>query len=59
MTIKQWSPEMLDTFRATWNEVAEEEAANDAFFAKVLADMNEFREGYAMWKQNAFLPRNQ
>lgn len=57
VTIKQWSPEMLDTFRATWNEVAEEEAANNEFFAKVLTDMNEFREGYSVWKENAFLPR--
>ena len=57
VTIKNWSPEMLDTFRTTWNEVAEEEAANDEFFAKVLADMNEFRDGYAVWKENAFLPR--
>ncbi|MEW2918500.1 TRAP transporter substrate-binding protein [Ruegeria sp. ANG10] len=57
VTIKQWSPEMLDTFRATWDEVAAEEAANDAFFAQVLADMNEFRDGYDLWKTNAFLPR--
>ena len=57
VTIKQWSPEMLDTFRATWEEVAAEEAANDAFFAQVLADMNEFRDGYDLWKTNAFLPR--
>ncbi|KUJ73185.1 C4-dicarboxylate ABC transporter [Ruegeria marisrubri] len=55
--IKTWSDEMLATFRATWEEVAKEEAANDAFFAKVFADMNEFREGYAIWKENAFLPR--
>ena len=57
VTIKQWSPEMLDTFRSTWEEVAAEEAANDAFFAKVLGDMNEFRDGYNLWKENAFLPR--
>ncbi|WP_170326600.1 TRAP transporter substrate-binding protein [Ruegeria arenilitoris] len=57
VTIKQWSPEMLDTFRATWEEVAAEEAANDAFFAQVLADMTEFRDGYNLWKTNAFLPR--
>ncbi len=49
---------MLDTFRTTWNAIAEIEAANDAFFAKVLGDMNEFRDGYAVWKDNAFLPRN-
>ncbi len=57
VTLKQWSPEMLDTFRATWEEVAAEEAANDAFFAQVLTDMNEFRDGYDLWKTNAFLPR--
>ncbi len=55
--IKQWSDEMLATFEATWNEVAAEEAVNDAFFDKVLTDMNEFRDGYKVWKENAFLPR--
>ena len=55
--IKQWSPEMLETFRTTWAEVAEEKAAEDEFFAKVLSDMNEFREGYQVWKVNGFLPR--
>ena len=57
VTMKQWSDEMLQVFSDTWDEVAAEEAANDAFFAKVLADMNEFRDGYAIWKENAFLPR--
>ncbi|MEL6266863.1 MAG: TRAP transporter substrate-binding protein [Pseudomonadota bacterium] len=57
VTIKQWSPEMLELFRETWAEVAAEKAAEDAFFAKVLADMNEFRDGYQIWKENAFLPR--
>ncbi|PYG26600.1 TRAP transporter substrate-binding protein [Pelagimonas varians] len=55
--IKQWNDEMLSTFRSTWEEVAKEEAANDEFFAKVLADLTEFRTGYAVWKENAFLPR--
>lgn len=55
--MKQWSPEMLELFRATWDDVAAEEAANDEFFAKVLADMTQFRDGYALWKRNAFLPR--
>ena len=57
VTIKQWSPEMLDTFRATWEEVAAEEAANDAFFAKVLADMTNSVTAMILWKTNAFLPR--
>ena len=56
VTIKQWNDDMLSTFRTTWEEVAKEEAGKDAFFAKVLTDMNEFRDGYAVWKENAFLP---
>ncbi len=55
--IQQWSPEMLELFRKTWEEVAAEEAANDPFFAKVPEDMKGFRNGYAIWKTNAFLPR--
>lgn len=55
--MKQWSPEMLDIFRTTWAEVAAEEAGNDAFFKKVLDDMTAFRDGYSIWKENAFLPR--
>ncbi len=57
VTIKTWSDEMLNVFRENWNAVADEEAANDEFFAKVLGDMTEFREGYSIWKENAFLPR--
>ncbi|MEO0823032.1 MAG: TRAP transporter substrate-binding protein [Pseudomonadota bacterium] len=55
--IKQWNDEMLALYRKTWDEVAQEEAANDAFFAKVYADLNTFRENYQIWKTNAFLPR--
>ena len=55
--IKQWDDAMLDVFRATWEEVAAEEATNDQFFGKVLIDMEDFRAGYAIWKENAFLPR--
>ncbi len=55
--IRQWSPEMLALFKETWEEVAAEESANDAFFAEVYADMTEFRTKYDLWEQNAFLPR--
>ncbi|MEM9250029.1 MAG: TRAP transporter substrate-binding protein [Pseudomonadota bacterium] len=57
VVIKQWSPGMLDLFSQTWDEVAAEEAANDAFFAEVYADLNAFRSEYDVWKRNAFLPR--
>lgn len=55
--IKNWSDEMLALFRKTWDEVAAEEAKKDAFFKTVLDDMNGFRNGYQLWKSNAFLPR--
>lgn len=55
--IVNWSDEFLDLFRTTWEEVAAEEAAKDAFFNKVYTNLSEFREGYALWKANAFLPR--
>ncbi|MEM1360308.1 MAG: TRAP transporter substrate-binding protein [Pseudomonadota bacterium] len=58
VTMVQWTPEMLEIFQTTWNEIAAEEAANDPYFAQVLADMNEFRAEYDVWKQNAFLPRS-
>ena len=58
VTIKQWSAEMLEVFSATWREVAAEEAANDEYFAKVLADLNAFRSDYDIWKRNAFLSRS-
>ena len=57
VTIKQWSPEMLATFESTWNEVAAELAAEDAYFAEVWADLLEFREGYKTWGNSIYLPR--
>ena len=57
VTIKQWSPEMLETFESTWAEVAAELAAEDEFFATVWADLQEFREGYSVWSNNIYLPR--
>lgn len=57
VTIKQWSPEMLDTFENAWNEVAAELASEDAYFAEVWADLQEFRAGYQVWNENIYLPR--
>lgn len=55
--IRKWSPEMLQLFRDTWEEVAAEESANNAYFAEVYADLTTFRTNYDLWEQNAFLPR--
>ena len=57
VTIKQWSPEMLDMFEANWNEVAAELAEGDEFFQKVWADLQEYREGYKTWS-SIYIPRN-
>lgn len=46
---------MLAAFKGAWGEVVAEE--KDEFFHKVLDDMNKFRDGYKLWKDNAFLPR--
>lgn len=55
--IKQWSDEILDTYRSTWNEVVEELAAEDEFFKRVWDDLSEYREGYAVWSKNIYLKR--
>lgn len=55
--IRYWSDEMLTAFRGAWEKVVAEEQAKDPFFKKVWDDISEFRKGYQLWKDNAFLPR--
>ncbi|MEO0678690.1 MAG: C4-dicarboxylate ABC transporter, partial [Pseudomonadota bacterium] len=57
VTIKNWTPEQLDVFESTWNEVALELAAEDEFFARVWDDLQEYRAGYKIWNDNIYLPR--
>ncbi|PTX54777.1 TRAP-type mannitol/chloroaromatic compound transport system substrate-binding protein [Litoreibacter ponti] len=57
VTIKQWSPEILETFESTWNEVAGELAAEDAYFKEVWDDLQEYRAGYKTWGDTIYLPR--
>ena len=57
VTIKQWAPEMLAAFESSWNEVAAELAAEDAYFAEVWADLQEYRAGYKTWGDTIYLPR--
>jgi TRAP-type mannitol/chloroaromatic compound transport system substrate-binding protein len=56
--IKRWSPEMMATFKKTWEAIAEENAKNDPFFKKVYSDLSQFRSNYDIWEANAFLPRD-
>ena len=55
--IRYWNDTMLQTFKATWDEVVAEKTAADPFFKKVWDDMSAFRSGYDLWEANAFLPR--
>jgi TRAP-type mannitol/chloroaromatic compound transport system substrate-binding protein len=57
VTIKQWSPEVLEAMETAWNEVAAELAEEDEFFAEVWADLQDFRESYAVWGNSIYLPR--
>lgn len=57
VTIKRWPEEMLNVFETTWNEVAGELAAEDAFFKEVWDDQREFRAGYKVWSDSIYLPR--
>ncbi|MDV7340613.1 TRAP transporter substrate-binding protein [Terasakiella sp. A23] len=54
--IMRWNDEMLAAFKGAWDEVATEQS-QDAGFKKVYDDLTTFRNGYAIWKENAFLPR--
>ncbi len=55
VTIHTFSPEILEALEAAWNEVAAEEAARDADFARVLASYTEFRENYSRWGELGYL----
>jgi len=54
---KYWSEEMLATFESKWEEVVAEQRSADPAFAKIWEDLSAFREDYALWEKNAFLPR--
>lgn len=51
-----WSPEMLSLFRQTWQEVVEEEAANDPFFKKVWEDYKAYSQECKPYECMASLP---
>ncbi|MAE66477.1 MAG: C4-dicarboxylate ABC transporter [Phycisphaeraceae bacterium] len=57
VTMHYWSPQMLDLFRSTWEQVAKDECERDPFFRKVYEDLAAFRADYDLWERNAFLPR--
>ncbi|MDP6736581.1 MAG: TRAP transporter substrate-binding protein [Nitrospinaceae bacterium] len=54
---KYWSPEMLNTFRETWDEVREELIKEDPGFKEVWDDLEAFRADYKVWNEWAYMPR--
>ena len=51
----QWPQEILDAYRAAWDEVVAEEAAKDADFARAWESLKAFRESYSTWKELGYL----
>lgn len=52
-----WSPELLQLFKKTWNEVIEEEAAKDPFFKTVWEDVKAYMKETSAYDCVAHLPR--
>lgn len=53
--IHRWSPEILAAFKKAWEEVAAEDSAADATFAKVWKSYSTFRKDYRIWKDHGYL----
>lgn len=55
VTVHTWTDEMLNTFRGAWEEVVAEEIAANEDFARVWDSLQDFRSGYAIWKDIGYL----
>jgi len=53
--LHRWPPEILAAFEAAWQEVAAEQAAADADFARAWESLQGFRADYAIWKDLGYL----
>jgi TRAP-type mannitol/chloroaromatic compound transport system substrate-binding protein len=53
--LHRWSPEMLAAFEAAWQEVAAEQAAQDADFKRAWESLQTFRADYKIWKDLGYL----
>jgi len=53
--IHRWPPEILAAFETAWREVAAEDAASDATFARVWRSYSRFRAKYRIWKDLGYL----
>jgi TRAP-type mannitol/chloroaromatic compound transport system substrate-binding protein len=55
VTLHTWSPEILAAFEAAWHEVAAEESAKDADFARVWQSLSAFRDDYKLWREYGYM----
>lgn len=55
VNIRQFNAEQLAVFEANWDIVAAELVAESETFANAWAELQEFRAGYAIWRDNAYL----
>ena len=53
--LHRWSPKILTAFKKAWQDVAREEVAADATFAKVWKSYSTFRKDYQIWKGLGYL----
>ena len=50
--------DILEELKAVAQEVLDEEAANDEFFARILKSQRDFSASYRPWKTKGYLPRS-
>ena len=55
VNIHRWPPEVLETLKAAWEEVAAELAAEDESFKKTWESLQTFRADYTLWKELGYL----
>jgi TRAP-type mannitol/chloroaromatic compound transport system substrate-binding protein len=53
--LHRWPPEMLAGFEAAWQEVAADQAAEDADFKRAWDSLQAFRVDYKIWKELGYL----
>ena len=52
---RKWSPEILKTLEAKWEEVVKEESAKSENFKKVWDSYSKFRANYAIWREHGYM----
>ncbi len=53
--LRRWSPDLLLTFEAAWNAVAEDEMGTNPRFKEIYESYARFRKDYGFWKRFSYL----